>query len=293
MESWILATATAAAIWSLIGIVAKRLMDHESSLIYTFLYSFLALIFYTPVFLYYLPEANIKINQLLIGAVTVSGLANILGFTAYNYSIKFGDLSTIIPFTKLNPIFTAILGFFVLGEQITLYTGTGILLVTVGSYLILEDNDRHWLAPFKRFWKARAPKVAALSALIFSFAAIADRFATQQITPEIYTFIIFTFMTTGFTTYLSRERETPFKDVKKQFKENKKLYLLTGLGAATASYLIFYSFSKAAASKVIPILQLQVLASVIAGVLIFEEDNLKQKLIGATVMIAGVTLVVI
>jgi uncharacterized membrane protein len=287
---WFIATVGAALLWSFTGIVAKELMNHESSLVYSFLYSVLALIFYTPIFLYF-SSAEITFTPLVIGAFLVSGLANVFGIMTYNYSIKLGELSRVIPFTKLNPVFTALIAALLLGESMTPLKVSGILLVTVGSYVILGERNTGWKQPFKSFIRERAPKIGALSALIFSLAAVMDRYATQTVAPEIYTFMIFLFMTSGLTVYISTSKREVIPDIIPNLKNHRYKYAVTGIATAAATYLIFYAFSQAPASRVIPVLQIQVLISVIAGVMLFGEDNLKQKLVGSAILIAGVVLV--
>lgn len=293
MQAWFLATAGAALILSVLGIIAKELMDHDSGLEYTYLYSLIALITYTPFFIYFLTTQELTFTPTILTAFTVSGLANIIAYLLYNESIKEGELSTVIPFTKLNPVFTGILGAIILGETMTLGKGLGIVLVTAGSYVILKDEEHDYFEPFRKFKDLDAPKMAAGSALVFSIAAIADRFVTQTLSPKIYTYLIYLFMTTGLTVYVIASEKTYFTDIKQKFLDQKILYAFTGLGAALATYLIFFSFSKAEASKVIPVLQLQVFISVIAGITIFNEKNLREKTIGSFILVAGVILTVI
>lgn len=165
--------------------------------------------------------------------------------------------------------------------------------MTVGSYAILEENGKSWKQPFRSFISSTAPKYAALSALIFSVAAVADRYATQQIQPEIYTFIIYFIITSTLTTYLLTERRDLIPDIKSRLLNNKLIYILTGIGAALATYLIFFAFSVAEASRVIPVLQIQVFISVIAGHVIFDEDHWREKIVGSAILVAGVVLVAI
>lgn len=293
MEAWLLATAAAATIWAAISIAAKKLMDTSSGLAYTYLYSSLALIFYTPFFLYFLTTETVTFTPLVVFAVLTSGLANIIAFLAYNYSIKLGELSTVIPFTKLNPVFTGILAAVFLAETITTVNATGIILVTVGSYVILKDDEHDLLDPIRRFKASDAPKLGAASALVFSIAAIADRFATQTVPPKIYTYLIYLFMTAGLTLYIYTREKQVFTEAKQNFLQDKTLYTVTGLGAALASYLIFFSFSQAEASKVIPVMQLQVFISVLAGITLFNEGNVKEKIIGSIILVAGVVMTAI
>jgi len=290
VEAWFLATATAALIWSVLGIVAKKLMKTSSGLAYTYLYSLIALIFYTPVFLYFLLSSSFNFSSLAFLAIIVSGTANILAFLGKNYSIKMGDLSTVIPFTKLQPVFTGILAAIFLAETITFVNAGGLVLVTIGSYVILKENGKSLLDPLRKFKVTKAPKLAAATAMVFAVASIADRFATQAIQPEIYTYFIYLFMTAGLTLYIYTRKREVFEEAQRGFMEDKKLYLLTGLGAAISSYLVFFGFSKAEASKVVPVLQLEIFLSVLAGVLIFDEKNLKEKAIGSVILVAGVIM---
>ncbi len=290
---WLAATVGAAVIWSFTGIAAKELMNHSSSFSYSFLYSSLALLFYTPVFIYFLPSMSIDLSTGLLLALVVSGIGNVFGIMTYNYSIKFGELSRVIPFTKLNPVFTAIIAALVLEESMTLTKGAGVMLVTVGSYAILEEKGSSWRKPFGNFLKLEAPKYAALSALLYSFASVADRVGTQAVKPEIYTFVIYLIITSTLTAYLLMGRRELIPDIKSDLKDDTLLYALTGLGAAAATYLIFYAFSKAQASRVVPVLQIQVFISVAAGYILFDEDHLREKIVGSLILVAGVILVAI
>ena len=84
MEAWLLATAAAATIWGLISIAAKKLKENSSGPTYTYLYSLIALVFYTPAFLYFLTTETLKFTPLVVLAFVISGLANIFGFWFYN-----------------------------------------------------------------------------------------------------------------------------------------------------------------------------------------------------------------
>ena len=173
----------------------------------------------------------------------------------------------------------------------TVSKAIGILLVTVGSYGILGEKGSNWKKPFKNFVKLKAPKYAALSALIYSFASVADRFGTQIIQPEIYTFIIYFIITTSLSAYILKEKRDLIPEIRSDLTNAPIYYILTGLGAALASYLIFFAFSRAEASRVIPVLQIQVFISVAAGYILFDEGNLRQKALGSLILVAGVILV--
>lgn len=287
-----LAAAGAAVIWAVLSVLAKKLMEETSSLTYSLLYSGIATVVYTPVFIYFLSRYSLDPGASAIAALLVSGLANIGGFITYNSSVKKGELSTVIPLTRLTPIFTAVLGFMVLGEPLDIYTGIGIFLVTAGSYVVLAEKG-DFLAPFRNFRDSWAPKSGVLSAVIFSIASVADRFATQQIPPELYTYFIYVFVTAGFAGYGFTLRDHELGKLKEALNADRRAYLFTGASAVLASYLIFYAFSRAPASKVIPVIQVQILVSELGGYVFFREEGIARKLLGSAVLIAGVALVAI
>lgn len=289
---WILATLGSALLWSFLNIISKEIMQEESSLDFTVLYTFSATIFYLPLFIYFILDAeSIPISTVWI-VLLLSGIANTVGILLYNKAIKLGDLSSIIPLTRLTPIFVVVNSFIFLGESITINIAIGAIFVTVGSYVILLREGKGWFEPIKNFIGDISPKLAVLSAFVYSFASIADRYATQKIDPGIYTFLILSIMALNFNIYL-RYSQYEIRSLSKPFKKRPLTYILIGCMAALATYFIFIGFSLAKASKVISVLQIQVLVSVLAGGYFFKEEEILRKFIGSILLILGVIITII
>ena len=288
---WFYAVVFSALSWGVLSVVAKELMDHDSSHAYTTLYTVTALIFYTPIFLHFLSTGGFATTNSALGALGFSIVGNIAAFVSYNTAIKEGELSRIIPFTRLTPIFTGLFAAFILGEVITPMLGIGILLATAGSIIVMKEDHVNYILSIEDRLKNRAIQLAIASSAIYGLSSVADRFATQIIPPEAYTFFLFLGMSTGFTVYTERSEEHSIKELFNDFRNDKLLYSFTGLLAAVATFSIFFAFSRAPASKVVPVIQLQVLVSVIAGAVFFDEKNIFRKLVGSLILIGGVALV--
>lgn len=291
--NWFAAAAFSAISWGLISVIAKKLMDHDSSEAYTTLYTILSLIFYTPIFIYFISTSQLDYTSLAAGALIFSILGNITAFIAYNMAIKKGELSRVIPFTRLTPISTAIFAALILGEVITYKLGIGIVLATAGSIIVMKEKNVNYILSAEDRIKSRAIQLAIASSTVYGLTSVADRYATQIIAPEAYTFFLFAGMSTGFLFYTEKSPRHSLKEIKEDFFSDKLLYSITGLLAAAATYGIFYAFSKAPASQVVPVIQLQVLVSVIAGTVFFKEDDFLRKLVGSLILIGGVALVAI
>ncbi len=290
---WIFYTLFAATGFGAMSVVAKNIMEDTSSVNYAALYSLIALVFYTPVFLYYMITTSPDFRFYALIAMGLSMIGNVLAFLVYNYSVKEGQLSQVVPVTRLTPIFAAVIAAIVLGEQLDLALASGILLATSGAVLILKEENISYLKSMEDGIRTKAVKAALASALLYGMTSVADRYATQIIQPEVYNYFIYIALTTGFLATAYFKEKEPIKELKEDFNEYRLLYILTGLTAAASSLAIFKAFSQAPAAKVTTVQQFQVLIPVIAGVLIFNEKHLGRKLIGSIILITGIALTAI
>lgn len=289
--NWLIAALIAGISFGANSVIAKYLLETESDFTYTYLYCIVAFVIYLPVFLYFLTQLQFELTLVSLAAVTVSGILNILAFLTFDEALKETDIGEVVPLTRVQPVFVGLLGALILSELLTPLNIIGIFTVTAGSYIALRKRKDPLITPLLKLKESRAHQYAMASAIFWSFAAIIDRFGTQQIPPEIYTFIIYTVMITGLSTNLLADEKRKIDAVKKAFKNNKLLYILTGITAVIGSLMIFTAFSLAPASKVIPVIQLQVLISVIGGILLFDEKGSRNKIIGSTILLIGVYLV--
>ncbi|MFO7794326.1 MAG: EamA family transporter [Candidatus Nanohaloarchaea archaeon] len=287
---WIFYTLYAATGFGVLSVIAKNIMQDTYAEIYTALYSFLGLIFYLPVFLYYFLNSGINFTALALTALGASMIGNVLAFTVYNYSVKEGQLSRVIPMTRLTPIFAAAIAALVLGENVDLQLAAGILLATSGAIIVLKEKNISYLKSVEDGLHVKALQAAVLSSVLYGATSVADRYATQIIKPEIYTIFTYLALTTGMMIFVRLKFQNPKEEIISTFREYTGLYILTGLIAATATLAIFKAFSQASAAQVTTVQQFQVLIPVVAGVLMFDEGDLLRKLAGSIILIAGIGL---
>lgn len=285
---WFVAGTVAAIAFGLNNLLAKHLMQKDSALTYTAVYSTLGLLLITPITLGF---ARLEISTIALIAAITSGFVNIIAFYFYNDSIKIGEISTVIPLTRLTPVFTGIFGFFLLGETFGWLNGLGIFIVTAGAYLVLLE-EMNIIKPLERIIHDKAEKLAVASSVVYGLAAIVDRFGTQQIDPLLYTWLIYATMTVGLLTFLKIKHDK-FSHIKNAFEGQEHYYLISAIFSVTGSISIFYAFSKAAAFKVVPLLQFQVLIGVLGGIILFNERDLTRKLAGSIILVGGVVLVAV
>ncbi|MDR0806267.1 MAG: EamA family transporter [Enterobacteriaceae bacterium] len=68
--------------------------------------------------------------------IVLSGIAGALSWLFYFMAIKNGTVSQVAPIDKLSVVFAVILAVILFGEKVTLFTGVGIGLISVGALLV-------------------------------------------------------------------------------------------------------------------------------------------------------------
>lgn len=116
--------------------------------------------------------------------VWVSFLVPLDIFAVYLYirAITTAPLSHTLPYLALSPVFTALSGWLVLGEAVSLYGLSGIALVSLGAYLLNTDAAewrRDPLAPLRFITTESGPRLMLGVAMIFSVTSTLGKGAVQ------------------------------------------------------------------------------------------------------------------
>jgi len=291
---WFFLAVLSAFIFVFLAVLSKDLMENVSPTFFIGLTMTLSTVFYLPVFLHYFSTSLIPSITVIAGFIVFSLLSNFLGYFSYNYALKNDPVSEVMPLNRLQPVFVAVIGFLFLNEAVDISSATGILLATFGGYIVLLNNPHHLLSPFQNILSDRGEQFAVLSAVAFGFAAVTDRYITTQIPPEIHSFFVITGIAIFFNIWmLETDGRNYIRQSKQEILDNTGKYFIIGLLQALSFLTILSALSQAEASKVIPVLQLQVPLTVLAGGALFNEDHILLKLIGSAILVIGVTLVAI
>lgn len=106
----------------------------------------------------------------------ITGGLTIVWIVFYLYALEIEDISTIVPWFLVVPIFGYILGYIILGENLTLFQIIGSIIILIGSFLISIDFS----SEKKRFKKKMviymicACLAIAISGIIFKYITIGD-----------------------------------------------------------------------------------------------------------------------
>lgn len=78
-----------------------------------------------------------KVDLKSVAFISLEGIfASLIGHFAYYYALKLGEVSKIVPITSAFPIITVLIAVIFLAEKITIFKGSGILLIIAGIVLL-------------------------------------------------------------------------------------------------------------------------------------------------------------
>lgn len=287
---WLFYALVPAIIWGVLSLATKKILGDSSSLIHATAVAYSITAAYTVYFLLSGQVFSVGGGFRTKFAVGVSMLGNMTGYLVYNYAVKSGEVSEVLPIRRLTPLLTAFVAALTIGEKLDPFAGVGVVLATAGAFVVVGKPGKIFsLRP--EIDIGRTALIAAFgSALIYSFTSTADRVATQSIDPGVYTLLITSAMALGYTVILSRKPRENFGKLKAQFSEYSWYYVIWGVVGAAASLSVFNAFSQAKAALVTTVLQLQVVIPILGGAMFFHEENVLKKLAGSTLIVTGIAL---
>jgi drug/metabolite transporter (DMT)-like permease len=107
-------------------------------------------------------------------ALVATGMLSVCGAVCYLYALDIDEASFVTPFYQTVPIFAYFLGYFILGETITLTQGLGSFVIIVGALALSFEFGRRGMR-FKRNVVALmlgASFLSAINGVIFKLIAV-------------------------------------------------------------------------------------------------------------------------
>lgn len=205
----------------------------------------------------------------------------------YVKAIKNSDLSVGIPLLSFTPLFLLFFSPLIVHEFPSVLGLIGVLFIVAGSYILnIGEKAKGYLEPFKMLIKETGAKYMLLVAFLWTFTAIFFKIGA------VHSSLFFWVMTVNALTSVFI---FPFM-LKNRGKNNARksnILNLVFLGLASGIQEIFYVLAVqiSLVSYVISIKRTALLLSVGFGYFIFKEKNIKERLLGAALMLAGVVLI--
>ena len=207
----------------------------------------------------------------------IMGLLGALGNYFIIKALSCGELSSLAPINSYKPIAALIFGMLFLNEIPTLSCLFGIILIITGSYFIL--NKKGTMNKKALFYRFLALILSGAEAIFIKKTILLTDVQTSFFLWAI-SGLIFSFL---FILPSISKIKLP------AFKYQGPLILCVFL----MQYSTNYVFSKMNVSYALALFQLSVILSVFLGANIFNEKELKRKILSSIIMIAGAVIIIL
>ena len=214
----------------------------------------------------------------------------VFAYYLYLKAIRISPLSLSIPYLSFTPVFTILTAGILLGETIAFQGIVGILMVTVGAYVLnIELYVQHPLAPLKAAFQSRGARYMLLVSLIWSLTSTLGKKGVQLSDPVFFGVFYMTCVSSAMLAIeswrLSRNAATV--DLRGR---NTIWLLLGGLATALATMAHYHAIKLAPVSYMMAVKRTSLIFSVLYGGLIFKEPHIRLRLLGASIMLSGVVV---
>ncbi|MBN2332996.1 MAG: EamA family transporter [Deltaproteobacteria bacterium] len=220
-------------------------------------------------------------------ALFAGGLLHIGATILYIKALKASDLSLTIPMITLTPLFLLVTSPLMLGELPSAASMTGIILIVVGSYLLnIHEYHKGFLEPFRALVREPGPRLMLGVALIWSVTANIDKIGITGSSPLAWVIAVDSFVAVAPIVWLL----SPAAERRLSTMRIRKLAPI-GLSAALVLILQMHAIQLTLVPYVIAIKRTSVLFSILFGLLVFGEKRIRERLLGAAIMVVGVVII--
>ena len=183
---WIVFAFGSALFAGLTSILAKCGIKKTDSTVATAIRTIVVLLFsWLMVFIVGSEDEIGSITPHTLIFLVLSGLATGASWLCYFKALQLGDINKVVPIDKSSTVLTILLAAILLGEGITLYSGIGIALIAVGTFLMIEKKDVKSDIPKNKRWI-----IYALGSAVFaSLTAILGKIGISDVESNLGTAI--------------------------------------------------------------------------------------------------------
>ncbi len=232
------------------------------------------------------PELDIVFYVTTLTAVPLDIIALLL----YMKAIKVSPLSLTLPFLSLTPVFLIGTSYIILGERPDRSGFIGIGLVVIGAYLLnVHTVSKGLLEPFMAIAKEQGSVLMIIVAFVYSIGACIGKIAVQHSDPLFFS-VVYSFLLSLLFYLVVIFRTKHFYS--KAFSR-PVLFLLIGILITIMIITHLNAVNLVEVAYMVSVKRLSILFGVVYGVMFFKETNIKERLLGATVMILGIVMITV
>jgi len=235
-------------------------------------------------------RGTLPLSRDLLLLIAIQIPFEILAYYIYLSAIRIAPLSLSVPYLSFTPVFAVLTAALLLQEEISVQGFLGILIVTVGAYVLnMERYARHPLDPIKAIFRTSGSRRMLVVALIWSLTSTLGKKGVQLSDPTF--FGVFYMVTLSIPMLAVAGWRAKRHATTVNFKGRNRIWLiLGGLAMALSMLTHFHAIERAPVSYMIAVKRTSLIFSVLYGGLIFKEERIRQRLLGTSIMLSGAVI---
>jgi uncharacterized membrane protein len=187
------------------------------------------------------------------------------------------------------PLFVPILAVLLLNEQLSITGVLGITFVIVGIFSIhlRSFSVQSMLEPFFALRGGASLWALCTGATIAGYSLV-DKIGVNIVHPPVYIYLMFVITLLLFSPYVFVKERS---DLKKEWNINKLQILIVGFLDLFTYLMILFALQISKVSYVAAVREVSIVFSALIGIMLLQEKNASQKLLGAVLISLGVVLI--
>lgn len=213
--------------------------------------------------------------------LVLSGITTGASWLCYFKAISIGDINKVVPLDKSSTVLAAVIAVIFLGESVTAPKITGLIAVTVGTYMMIGKKDGAGEKKRGLGWVFYGSLSAVFAALTSVLAKVGIENVDSNLATAVRTAVV---LVMAWLTVLVTGKG---KFVKETTKKELLFIVISGI-LTGASWLCYYrALQLGEVSVVVPIDKLSILVSVAFSYIVFKEKLTLKSFMGLMIIVVG------
>jgi len=240
-----------------------------------------------------------RIDGLFVVALLASALFNWAATLLSTFALARADASLVSPLLTFNPAFTLLLAWPALSEVPGLHQSIGVAVVLLGAYLLdVEEARTGLLSPLLLLLHRPGTLLALAASALWGTTTVLEKLAINHVTPPsgpavalLGTFLLVALLTPG--VFRSTRAEEPSRATGQWqgLRTHPRALAAAVLLAGVAPLFGFTAIALGLVGYVTTLFKLSAVLTIVWARVFLHEGHMRERLLGASVMLVGGVLV--
>lgn len=285
---WFFYALAFAIISSFSVIIAKKVMQSVDQYSYLLFVSICTVPYLIILSLVFFKQPNLD-RAFWLAITTGTAISVVAAILAYK-AIRESEVSLVNPISAFNPMFVAIISFFILNEMLGLRDVLGIIVIVIGAYVLQASKSKKgFFEPIRALVTHKGVQLSFVAYFLWAITPSFEKTAILHANPSNPLFVASVEKTLSILIFIPIVFKKSITPIKKVFA-SWRLILLDGLLGGLGIGAAFMAYSLSPLGLATAVFKLSVVIVPVLGWLFFKEKDIKERLLGALIMLGGVIL---